>query len=139
MEKTLTPIFVFAAGLLLASRAAPRWALRRPALMGVLVAALTAWGLIALRGLPVELMPNAASETVTVSVAVRGGMAPTDVETLIVRPLESALGDLPRLKSLFSNAKKDRGAVTLDFHPGVDMKRVTAEVHERVDRALARR
>ncbi|MBL0249921.1 MAG: efflux RND transporter permease subunit [Elusimicrobia bacterium] len=138
MEKTLTPIFVFAAGLLLASRAAPRWALRRPALMGVLVAALTAWGLIALRGLPVELMPNAASETVTVSVAVRGGMAPTDVETLIVRPLESALGDLPRLKSLFSNAKKDRGAVTLDFHPGVDMKRVTAEVHERVDRALAR-
>lgn len=138
MEKSLTPIFVFAAGLLLASRAAPRWALRRPALVGVLAAALTAWGLISLKNLPVELMPNAASETVTVSVAVRGGMAPTDVETLIVRPLEGVLGDLPRLKSLFSNAKKDRGSVTLDFHPGVDMKRVTAEVHERVDRALAR-
>jgi HAE1 family hydrophobic/amphiphilic exporter-1 len=138
MEKSLTPIFVFAAVMLLTARAAPRWALRRPALMGVLVAALTAWGLIALRGLPVELMPNAASETVTVSVSVRGGMAPMDVETLIVRPLESALGDLPRLKSLFANAKKDRGSVTLDFHPGVDMKRVTAEVHERVDHALAR-
>lgn len=73
MEKSLTPIFVFAAVMLLTARAAPRWALRRPALMGVLVAALTAWGLIALRGLPVELMPNAASETVTVSVSVRGG------------------------------------------------------------------
>lgn len=138
MDKSLTPIFLFAAFMLGTARFAPRWALRRPALVGVLTAALVVWGLVSMRGLPVELMPNAASDTVTVTVGVRGGMSPTDVEALIVRPLEDGLGDLPRLKTLISSAKKDRGVVTLDFHPGVDMKRVTAEVNERVDRALTR-
>jgi HAE1 family hydrophobic/amphiphilic exporter-1 len=118
MEKSLTPIFIFAAAMLLTARAAPRWALRRPVLLAVLTAGFVAWSLWVLAKLPVELMPNAASETVTVSISVRGGMSPADVETLIVRPLESVLGDIPRLKAMFSNAKKDRGSVTLDFHPG---------------------
>lgn len=138
MEKSLTPIFIFAAAMLLTARAAPRWALRRPVLLAVLTAGFVAWALWVLAKLPVELMPNAASETVTVSISVRGGMSPADVETLIVRPLESVLGDIPRLKAMFSNAKKDRGSVTLDFHPGVDMKRVTAEVNERVDRVISK-
>src|SRR5512135_1420782 len=111
MEKTLTPIFLFAGALLLAARSSPRWALRRPALVGVLAAAFVAWGLVTLERLPVDLMPNVSSETVTVTVGVRGGMSPTDVETLIARPLEEALGDLPRLKDLFSSSKKDRGVV----------------------------
>jgi HAE1 family hydrophobic/amphiphilic exporter-1 len=138
MEKSLTPIFIFAAAMLLTARGAPRWALRRPVLLAVLTAGFVAWSLWVLTKLPVELMPNASSETVTVSISVRGGMSPADVETLVVRPLEGILGDIPRLKSMFSSAKKDRGAVTLDFHSGVDMKRVTAEVNERVDRVISK-
>ena len=36
--------------------------------MAVLAAALAAWGLLSLWKLPVELQPNAASETVTVTI-----------------------------------------------------------------------
>lgn len=136
MDKSLTPIFLFAAFLLGTARWMPRWALIRPALVAVLTAGLLAWCGIALRRLPVELMPNAASETVSVTISVRGGMAPNDVETSIVRPLEEVFGDLPRLQTLYGSAKKDRATLTLLFEPGVDMRRTTAYVHERVDRAL---
>ena len=137
-EKSFLPVLVFAAAVLLAARWMPAWAIRRRALVGVLTAALAAWGVLCLRSLPVELMPNAASQTVTVTVNVRGGMAPSDVETLIARPLEETLGDLPHLTDLFSSAKKDKCVMSLTFDPGVDMKWATAQVHERMERALPR-
>ncbi|MGQ0644742.1 MAG: efflux RND transporter permease subunit [Elusimicrobiota bacterium] len=137
-EKTFLPIFLFAAFALATARWAPRWALGRPALAGVLALAAGAGGVRSVAKMPVELMPNAASETVTVSVNVRGGMPPLDVETLIVRPLEDALGDIPRLRTLFSTAKKDRCTVSLFFEPGANMKTATAEAHERVERTLPR-
>ena len=137
-EKSFLPVLVFAAAVLLASRWMPAWAIRRRALVGVLTAALAAWGILCLRSLPVELMPNAASQTVTVTVNVRGGMAPSDVETLIARPLEETLGDLPHLTDLFASAKKDKCVMSLTFDPGVDMKWATAQVHERMERALPR-
>ncbi|MBI4395529.1 MAG: efflux RND transporter permease subunit, partial [Elusimicrobia bacterium] len=135
-EKSLFPIILFSAFILLTARWMPRRALRRPALIGVLTVGLIVWGLLSLKSLPVELMPNIASETVAVTVNVRGGMPPHDVETLIIRPMEEALGDIGSLNNLFSSAKKDRGVVTLFFKPGVDMKVITSEVHERMERAI---
>jgi HAE1 family hydrophobic/amphiphilic exporter-1 len=88
--------------------------------------------------LPVELMPNTASETVTVTVNVRGGMSPQDVETLICRPLEDTWGDLSRLENMVSSARKDRGVVSLQLEPGSDMKSATAEVHARLERVMNR-
>jgi hydrophobic/amphiphilic exporter-1 (mainly G- bacteria), HAE1 family len=137
-DKSLLPVFIFSVLMLLSSRWAPRWALRRPALVGVLTAGLVLWGFLCLHRSPVELMPNVASESVTVTIGVRGGMSPQDVETLIARPLEGALGDLPRLRDLFTSAKKDRCVTSLAFEPGADMKRVTSEVHERMERVLSR-
>ncbi len=137
-EKTSLPILLFGLFVLLTARRAPGWAVRRPSLILVLVAGLAAAGGLSFHQLPAELMPNAASEIVTVTVNVRGGMAPPDVETLIVRPVEEALGDVPRLRDLLSSAKKDRGVVSLVFEPGTDMRAATAEAHERMERALAR-
>lgn len=137
-EKSLLPIVLFSALALLSARWLPRWALRRPALVGTLTAALAAWGLLCLGALPVELMPNSASETISVTVSVRGGMNPRDVEALIARPLEETLSDLPRLKTLFVSARKDRCAVSLSFAPGADMRAAAAQTHERVERALPR-
>lgn len=135
-DKTFAFIIVWCVFVLLTARGAARWALRRPAFLAVLTAAVVAAGLICLKSLPVELMPHAATETMTVTVNVRGGMAPQDVETLIARPLEDALGDLPRLRTLFTSAKKDRCVVSLDFEPGADMNAAAGETHERVERTI---
>lgn len=137
-EKTSLPILLFSLFVLITARWAPAWAVRRPALILVLAVGLGAAGGLSFRRLPAELMPNVASEIVTVTVNVRGGMAPPDVETLIVRPVEEALGDVPRLRDLLSSAKKDRGVVSLVFEPGADMRTATADVHERMERALVR-
>lgn len=137
-EKSFIPLLLFALGTLLLARRAPRWAFQRTALLLVLGIILGCWGLIAAWNLPVELMPSTASETVTVTVNVRGGMSPQDVETLICRPLEDALGDLSRLENMMSSARKDRGIVSLQLQPGSDMKGATAEVHARLERVMNR-
>ena len=54
MDKTLTPIFLFAAAMLLFAKSSPRWALQRPALLGVLTAAFVARELLSLGRLPVQ-------------------------------------------------------------------------------------
>lgn len=137
-EKSLIPLLIFAAGTLLVAKGATRWAFQRMALLLVLGITIAVWGGISMWHLPVELMPNTASETVTVTVNVRGGMSPQDVETLICRPLEDTLGDLSRLENMVSSARKDRGVVSLQLEPGSDMKSATAEVHARLERVMNR-
>ena len=136
VEKSLIPLLIFAAGTLLAAKGATRWAFHRIALLLVLGITIAVWGALSAWHLPVELMPNTASETVTVTVNVRGGMSPQDVETLICRPLEDTLGDLSRLENMVSSARKDRGVVSLQLEPGSDMKSATAEVHARLERVM---
>lgn len=137
-EKSFIPLLIFAVGTLLAAKGATRWAFQRMALLLVLGITLAVWGGISVWQLPVELMPNTASETVTVTVNVRGGMSPQDVETLICRPLEDTLGDLSRLENMVSSARKDRGVVSLQLEAGSDMKSATAEVHAKLERVMNR-
>jgi multidrug efflux pump subunit AcrB len=137
-EKSFIPLLIFAVGTLLVAKGATRWAFQRMALLMVLGFTLAVWGAISVWQLPVELMPNTASETVTVTVNVRGGMSPQDVETLICRPLEDTLGDLSRLENMVSSARKDRGVVSLQLEPGSDMKSATAEVHAKLERVMNR-
>jgi HAE1 family hydrophobic/amphiphilic exporter-1 len=136
-DKSLTPIVIFSVLVLLFARRATRTAMGRPALVGLLALAGVIWGIISLLGLPVELMPNVASETISVTVSVRGGMAPPDVEARIARPLEEALGDVPHLVDLAASAKKDRCIISLTLEPGADMKAASAQVHERMEKALS--
>ncbi|HOW26875.1 MAG TPA: efflux RND transporter permease subunit [Elusimicrobiota bacterium] len=115
------------------ARGAPRWVLRRRTLFSVLVAGLLVGGFLSLRSLPVELLPNHASQIITVSVLVRGGLAPLEVEERLSKPLESALEGLPHLEAVSSVAKYGRCVVGLTFDSKADMPRMTVAVHERIE------
>jgi Cu/Ag efflux pump CusA len=78
IEKSFIPLLIFAAGTLVVAKGATRWAFHRMALLLVLGITIAFWGALSAWQLPVELMPNTASETVTVTVNVRGGMSPQD-------------------------------------------------------------
>ena len=67
----------------------------------------------------------------TVFINVRGGMPPPEIERLVTRPVEEALGTVSRLRNIISSSKKDRSIVTLEFDPGIDMDLAALEVREK--------
>jgi HAE1 family hydrophobic/amphiphilic exporter-1 len=116
---------------MLIARRLPAFAMSRPVTLGVILTALGVFGAAALLQLPVELMPNVAYGNVTVFIDVRGGMPPPEVERLVTKPVEEAMGSVAHLRNLFSSSKKDRSVVTLEFEPGTNMDLAGLEVREK--------
>ncbi len=127
----LLHLALFGITMILLSRRLPKFALAKPVTLGMILSAIVLFGVAALVGLPVELMPNVAYGNVTVFVDVRGGMPPPEVERLVTKPVEEAMGTVSHLRNLVSSSKKDRSVVTLEFDPGTDMDLAAMEVREK--------
>src|SRR3977135_4155092 len=96
----LLHLAVFGALIIFQARKLPRFALNRPVTLGMILAAITLFGIAAVIQSPVELMPNVSYGNVTIFVDVRGGMPPPEVERLITRPVEEAMGAVSHLRNL---------------------------------------
>ncbi len=109
----------------------PSYSVRKPIGLIMLFTALTLFGLVAFTKLPVELMPNASYDKITILVNIRGGMPPVDVEFLVTRPIEEALSTVTHLESIGSTSKEGKSTVVLSFPPGTDMDFSSLEVREK--------
>ncbi|MBI1883795.1 MAG: efflux RND transporter permease subunit [Chlamydiae bacterium] len=109
----------------------PSFSVRKPITTLMLFTALTLFGLVAFSRLPVELMPNASYDKITILVDIRGGMPPVDVEFLVTRPIEEALSSVTHLESIASTSKEGKSTVVLSFPPGSDMDFASLEVREK--------
>ena len=67
----------------------------------------------------------------TVFSEVRGGRPQPEVELLVTKPVEEAMGSVSHRRNLFSSSKKDRAVVTLEFEPGTNMDLAGLEVREK--------
>lgn len=111
-----------------------RFTIHRPVTTTMAVIAVILGGTIALFNLPVDLMPNVESKTITVFVGVRGGMPSEDIENLVTVPIEAAMATMQGLESTLSVSRKDRSTVTLTFDESTDVKRTSLDVSERIAR-----
>ncbi len=107
------------------------WSLRNRVfvLFGALL--LLLWGAIEARRMPVDVFPDLTAPSVTV-VAEAHGMAPEEVETLIVFPLETALNGAPGVRRVRSNNSIGIGVVTVEFDWGTDVYQARQIVAERI-------
>lgn len=108
------------------------WAYRHPIATVSLFTILMLGGLLSLPLLPVELLPSLAYPTLVVRTTF-GDAAPEEVETLITRPVESALGGVTGLRSMTSASTEGISLVTLRFDWGTNMSQAAAEVREKLD------
>ncbi len=112
----------------------PRFALRRPVSMVMVLAGLGVLGSIAWMRLPLELMPSGRTRaTIHVSAEYRGA-APADLLDAVLEPAEKTLRTLPGLDSLRTRADFERGSVRLRFHRGTDMNEAYLAVREKLER-----
>ena len=105
---------------------------KRPVAILMAYLAIVLIGIISLTRLPVELMPNYSLGDISIFVNIRGGMPPQEVENMVARPIEEAVGDVTHLRDIISISEEGRCRVAMRFEPGVNMDYAAIEVREKM-------
>ncbi|MGB5163328.1 MAG: efflux RND transporter permease subunit [Thermoanaerobaculia bacterium] len=111
-----------------------RFAVERRVTMGMIILGVVVLGWLSLIRLPLEFLPSFSSSNITVIAPYRSS-SPEEVERLVVRPLEDALGTINGIDTMSANAAADSARITLSFVDGTDMDMAAVDVRDRVDRA----
>jgi len=112
----------------------PKLAIKRPVATMMFFTAFIMIGFISLFRLPVELQPNVSFGEISILVHIRGGIPPTEVETLVVKPIEEALSTVSHLEEMLSISKEGEATIVLSFEPGINMDFAALEVREKFAR-----
>jgi HAE1 family hydrophobic/amphiphilic exporter-1 len=115
----------------------PRLAIERPVTMFMLSAVITLLGILSLARLPVDLMPEFQQPTLNIRTSY-AGVGPLEMEELITRPIEQAVGAVPGLTRVESSSSEGNSQVQLNFEWGSDLAESADEVRTRIDRIRAR-
>lgn len=109
--------------------------IKRPVGVSMVLTAIAVVAVLAMRSIPVSLMPDIDVPQITVQ-AVCPGVSATEVEETYTRPLRQQLLQTAGLKDMRSESRMDAGTIRLAFEPGSDMDIIFIEVNEKVDRAM---
>ncbi len=107
-------------------------AIRRKVTVAMATVALTLFGFVSLSRLKVNLLPDLSYPTLTVRTELTGA-APLEIENLISRPIEEAVGVIRNVRSVRSISRSGQSDVVLEFAWGTDMDVAGIEVRERLD------
>ena len=105
---------------------------RRPVAITMLTIAVLLFGFVSLSRLEVTLLPNLSYPTLTVRTELPGA-APTEVETLLSKPIEEALGIIKNVRQVRSVSQAGRSDVTMEFNWGTEMDLAVLDVREKLD------
>lgn len=112
----------------------PRLSIERPITILMLFLGILIVGTIALGRLPIELLPNFSFGDISIFVDIRGGIPPEEVEELVSKPIEDAVGTVSHIRSLISISEEGRSRVVMRFEPGINMDYALLEVREKFAR-----
>ncbi len=108
-------------------------ALKRPIAVAMVFLALGLIGFLSWQRLPLELMPNLNYPQLTI-VTTCENIAPLEMESLVTKNLEAALGTVSRVRRLESFSREGLAIVTLNFEWGTDMNAASLDAREKLDR-----
>ena len=114
-----------------------RFAITRPLAILMFLSGLVIMGVVARGLLKVDRMPATNFPFVGVNVSYPGA-SPTDVESLVLKPVEDSLSGLPGLTGIGASASSGRGNISLQLVEDVDAKQVAVEVERRVAQVRSR-
>ncbi len=106
--------------------------IRRPVTTFMLMVAMVVFGLIAFSRLPINLLPDISYPTLTVRTDYPG-TSPQEVETLVSKPIEDAVGVIPGVVRVSSISRPGRSDVVVEFAWKTDMDFAALDIRERLD------
>ena len=109
-----------------------RFAAGRPVTLSMTALAVVIFGLVALGRLPVSLLPDVSYPTLTVEARMPGA-APIEIENLLTKPIEEAVGVVSGVERIASVSKPGLAQITLEFGWGRDMDMAGLDVRQKLD------
>ena len=110
---------------------------KRPVMTSMVFLGVTLFGFLSWTQLSQELFPNISVPQLVI-ITKYANAAPEEIENLITKPIEEAVGTVPNLKRVQSVSKEGISAVTLGFAWGTDMGLSHLAVREKLDRMKSR-
>jgi HAE1 family hydrophobic/amphiphilic exporter-1 len=107
--------------------------IRRPVTVFIFSVAAVVFGIVAFRNLAVTLLPDISYPSLTVRTTYEG-TAPVEIESLITRPIENAVGVVNNVVRVTSSSRADVSEVTLEFAWDTNMDFAALDVRDRLDR-----
>jgi HAE1 family hydrophobic/amphiphilic exporter-1 len=107
--------------------------IRRPVTVFIFSVAAVVFGIVAFRNLAVNLLPDISYPSLTVRTTYEG-TAPVEIESLITRPIENAVGVVNNVVRVTSSSRADVSEVTLEFAWDTNMDFAALDVRDRLDR-----
>ena len=104
----------------------------RPVAILMITIAILVFGWISYKQLALNLMPDISYPSLTVRTDY-AGTAPEEVETMISRPIEQALGIVSNLKNISSISKAGISDVVLEFDWDTNMNDASQDVREKLE------
>lgn len=109
-----------------------RKAVERPVTFFMTALIVIGFGLFGLSNLRLNLYPDVSFPTITVYTTYEG-VAPGDMETLVTRPIEEAVGSISGVRRVRSSSKQGASVVKLRFNWGTDLYQAESDVRKELD------
>jgi HAE1 family hydrophobic/amphiphilic exporter-1 len=107
-------------------------AMSRPVTVSMFVVAVILFGIVSLDRLALNLLPDISYPSLTIQTDYEDA-APEEVESLITRPIEEAVGVVPGLTRISSISRSGQSEVTLEFNWDTNMDLAVLDVREKLD------
>src|SRR5215212_5035897 len=109
-----------------------RWSLRNRTIVLAFAAAFLLWGGYSISQMPVDVLPDLSAPTVTILVEGKG-MVPTELESLVTFPIESALNGAAGVRRVRSATAVGVAVIWVEFDWGQDIYRARQTVTEKLN------
>jgi len=107
-------------------------AVERPVTFLMVSLIVIGFGLFGLSNLRLNLYPDVSFPTITIYTTYEG-VAPEDMETLITRPIEEAVGSISGVRRVRSLSSQGASVVKLNFNWGTDLYLAESDVRKELD------
>ncbi|MBU3679724.1 MAG: CusA/CzcA family heavy metal efflux RND transporter [Candidatus Kapabacteria bacterium] len=107
------------------------FSISNPLIVGLGVIGLVIWGIVSLRSLPIDAVPDITNNQVQI-VTRSPALAPQEVEKLITTPVELTMASIPGIRELRSISRFGLSVVTIVFDDEVDVYWARAQVDQRL-------
>jgi len=105
---------------------------KRRVTISMVTVAILLFGVVSFSRLSVNLLPELSYPSLTIRTEFEGA-APTDIENLITKPIEEAVGVVKGVKQIQPSSKAGQSDVLLEFNWGTSMDVANLEVIGRLD------
>jgi len=108
------------------------FSLKRRVTVAMVAIAVSLFGVVAFTRLPINLLPDISYPSLTIESRFPGA-APAEVESLLTRPMEEAVGVVAGVQRISSTSRPGLSQVTLEFGWGRNMDFAALDVRQKLD------